>query len=306
MRDVGLLVLGIIAAFAFSVLSSLARDEARGQIDRIPYAKLRLARRRVPRALRVRLHDEEWLPELHHILNHAQTRPISRLLTGTMFALGILRTARKISRQRAELEAPEIELRRLISVNIAVSALGNIVTAAVGYAFILVAGFTVGVGGATIIGVTFPRGNITPILFWPVKGMLFLIFGSWFGLMSGNAANRGIKTTFRYLIVPPPIQWVSRRAQSPGRSVRALSAFADLFTTVSGTVSLPGVIACISCLGGVALGIFVGTTIVRIISSILMAVSMIVAVAVTRVLVLIPLQLWYKHRHSRIAEPPAN
>jgi hypothetical protein len=174
-------ILGVAGLIALTAFSGLVSDEVRGQLDRIPYAVLRLARRRVPQELRVSLHDEEWQPELHNILNRAEGRPISRLVTGTLFALGILRTARRISRNREKLVAPEIELRRLISLGVAVDALGNIITAVVGYALILTLGFAASVGVATGLRLNFPHGNVNAILWWSSKSELFLVFGSGLG-----------------------------------------------------------------------------------------------------------------------------
>jgi hypothetical protein len=151
----------------------MVSDEIHGQLDRIPYAILRLARWRVPEELRASLHDEEWQPGLYHILNHAEGRPISRLVTGTLFSLGIHHSASRISRRRAKLVAPEIELRRLISLSVAVGALGDIVTAVVGYALTLTLGFSTSVGFATGLRFTFSHGNANPILWWFAKSGFF-------------------------------------------------------------------------------------------------------------------------------------
>lgn len=93
-------IAGFIALVGLTALLDLFSEEIRGQLDRIPYAFLWLARRRVPEKLQTSLYDEEWKPELYYILNREEARPISRLILGSWFALGLLRTARRISRAR--------------------------------------------------------------------------------------------------------------------------------------------------------------------------------------------------------------
>jgi hypothetical protein len=83
-----------LAAAAGAVLALVAggvvSEEVRGRLDRLPFAVLRLARGRLPAGLRERVHDQEWVPELEHILKHAELLPLTRLVMGLRYAAGLL------------------------------------------------------------------------------------------------------------------------------------------------------------------------------------------------------------------------
>jgi hypothetical protein len=285
-------LLVIIGVFILSIFTGMVRDEVRGQLDRVPYALLRLARRRVPRELRVCLHDEEWLPELHYIINRDEALPISRLLMGTLFALGILRTARRISRDRVGSAAREIELRRLISLNIVMIAGSNIIVAAIGYSMAFVVSFTVSVAFITVIGL------VNSLVWLPVEVILAVIFGPTLGIFFASVISRGLVATFRRLIIPAPIGWASL-TRAPSFSVRAVSAFSDFFA-VRGKVSLSAIVAGVSCLAGVTLGLFAGIGFGRVIGTMLMTMGVVAAVAVVRLAVVAPLERLYRRRYARI------
>jgi hypothetical protein len=70
----------------------------------VPFAILRLARARLPADLRERVHDQEWLPELEHILKHAELLPLTRLITGIRYAAGLLLRAGTVA---SELQPPD-------------------------------------------------------------------------------------------------------------------------------------------------------------------------------------------------------
>jgi hypothetical protein len=80
-----------------TVLGELASQEIRTRLDRIPQALIRLAARRVPADLRAD-RAEEWLADLHEILRGAEALPITRIITGTRYALGLLRASSAIAR----------------------------------------------------------------------------------------------------------------------------------------------------------------------------------------------------------------
>jgi putative nucleotidyltransferase with HDIG domain len=62
------------------------------RLDALPRAAVRLACRRVPRSVRAGLADE-WMAELIAILKSREPLPLTRLLAGTRFALGLVRAA---------------------------------------------------------------------------------------------------------------------------------------------------------------------------------------------------------------------
>jgi hypothetical protein len=63
-------------------------------VERLPLAVLRLARRRLAASHRQVVHDEEWLPELLHIVQLTDDMPITRMLRATRYALGLILVAR--------------------------------------------------------------------------------------------------------------------------------------------------------------------------------------------------------------------
>jgi hypothetical protein len=85
------------SALLVLVAGGLVSAEVRGRLDRLPFAVLRLARTRLPAGLRERVHDQEWIPELEHILQHAELLPITRLVTGLRYAAGLLAHAGTIA-----------------------------------------------------------------------------------------------------------------------------------------------------------------------------------------------------------------
>jgi len=83
-----------LAGLAFAVIVLVvgyeASEEVRARLDRLPLAVLRLARLRLPAGLREQVHDQEWVPELEHVLHRAESFPLTRLITGVRFAAGLL------------------------------------------------------------------------------------------------------------------------------------------------------------------------------------------------------------------------
>jgi hypothetical protein len=92
-------VVGIAIALAGALIGATAADvvsaEFRARLDSLPFALIRLAGRRVPREVRKDL-VEEWTAELHEILHGTEALPITRLFTGTRYALGLARVAPSI------------------------------------------------------------------------------------------------------------------------------------------------------------------------------------------------------------------
>jgi hypothetical protein len=83
---------GAALALGLAAVTGVVSDEARARFDRIPYGLLCVAVRRLPREIRADV-GEEWRAELDHILHRVQAYPLTRLLYGTWFAIGLLRAA---------------------------------------------------------------------------------------------------------------------------------------------------------------------------------------------------------------------
>jgi hypothetical protein len=90
--------LAFLAMAGTAVLGDMVSEEARDRLDRLPHAILRAAARRLPPEDRVTMYHDNWLPELAYILKGAEARPVTRLATGTWYALGILATSRRAAR----------------------------------------------------------------------------------------------------------------------------------------------------------------------------------------------------------------
>jgi hypothetical protein len=82
-----------VVAVVTTVIMNMAATELQAWLDELCFVLLRLARRRLPADLRDPLHDEEWVPELHHILRRGEARPITRLAQGIAYSLSLLRNA---------------------------------------------------------------------------------------------------------------------------------------------------------------------------------------------------------------------
>src|SRR5580704_10979371 len=92
-------VLAFLGVLLAATLGDLVSEEIRGWLDLIPRGFLRLAAARLDQAQRETIYQDEWLPELHFALRGAESRPITRLILGTRYALGLLVAARRISRR---------------------------------------------------------------------------------------------------------------------------------------------------------------------------------------------------------------
>jgi hypothetical protein len=90
-------VLAFFIGLGTTVLGDMVSEEVRDRLDHIPHAILKLAAGRLDPGQRSTVYDDEWLPELYYILRGAETRPITRLITGTHYALGILITTHRIA-----------------------------------------------------------------------------------------------------------------------------------------------------------------------------------------------------------------
>jgi hypothetical protein len=78
------------------ILGGLVSEEIRGWLDLLPRGILRLAATRLDPESREAIYKEDWLPELIYALRGAESRPITRVVKGTYFALGLFLSARKV------------------------------------------------------------------------------------------------------------------------------------------------------------------------------------------------------------------
>lgn len=88
--------LGLLSGLVVAVAMSLLGDEVKGWIGRVPYAILWVASRRVPPSHRAVLHGE-WVADLAGALQDRSERPITRLLVGTRFAIGLVSGGRQVA-----------------------------------------------------------------------------------------------------------------------------------------------------------------------------------------------------------------
>ena len=92
--------LGSIVTFiVMAALGDMVSQEVRDRLDHLPHAILRLAAKRLDPGHRAVMYEDEWMPELTYILKGDEARPITRLYHGTHFALGILMSTGRITRQ---------------------------------------------------------------------------------------------------------------------------------------------------------------------------------------------------------------
>ncbi len=89
----------LVVLLVFELVKEMVVTEARTRLERLPLAILRLARRRLPVSHRDSVYDEEWLPELLFITRESEGLPITRVVRGTNFALGLLVSARSVARR---------------------------------------------------------------------------------------------------------------------------------------------------------------------------------------------------------------
>jgi uncharacterized membrane protein len=89
--------LSLLVGLAMTALGDMASEEIRDRLDHLPHAILRFAARQLTLGQRATIYEQEWLPELAYILKGAETRPVTRLLTGIWYALGILASAHRIA-----------------------------------------------------------------------------------------------------------------------------------------------------------------------------------------------------------------
>jgi hypothetical protein len=119
--------LGSIMTFiVMAALGDMVSEEVRDRLDHLPHAILRLAAHQLDRAERAVMFDDEWLPELTYILKGDEARPVTRLVQGTSYAIGIFVAARRIARHLEHIPLViEVRSARLWSSNSMVVRAGD-------------------------------------------------------------------------------------------------------------------------------------------------------------------------------------
>jgi DNA-binding transcriptional MerR regulator len=78
--------------------TQMCQEEVQTRLTRLPYALLRLATARLPQEIRNDVADE-WRAELAFVLRDTDGLPLTRLLRGTRYAMGLLRASAAIVRE---------------------------------------------------------------------------------------------------------------------------------------------------------------------------------------------------------------
>lgn len=293
-------VLGIIGMIAVLALQRMAVDELRGRLDRVPWVLLKLARLRVPRELRSKLYDGEWMPELFHIMSLAETLPLTRLVKGIRYSVGILFVARRLGRMHSGRSALDIELRQLLSMHVAMDAFGNIATAIAGYASAVTAGFTGSFTLVTAVGLA--AGSA---LWLPAKVVLIIVFTAIVGVPILVIAGPGLKATFNRFVVVYDSENVLVEI-SQDRLLRLLSAAGPViqaernFDWRSAEFDWRAMAsAVIGCLPGTALAMLSDISVRTVVSATVIAIFGVVVLIVLRIL-LFSTATWCKRRRDRL------
>jgi hypothetical protein len=90
-------VVSVFGCLAMTALGDMVSEEVRDRLDHLPHAILHVAAMRLDSAQRVTVYEDEWLPELAYILKGDEARPITRLISGSWFAVGILVKSNRIT-----------------------------------------------------------------------------------------------------------------------------------------------------------------------------------------------------------------
>ena len=94
--------LGVVSAFGMAAIGDMVSEEVRDRLDHLPQAILRLAARRLDPDQWASVYEEVWLTDLAYFLKGDKARPVTRLVHGTSFALGILVSAHRIARHQRQ------------------------------------------------------------------------------------------------------------------------------------------------------------------------------------------------------------
>jgi hypothetical protein len=104
MTALWLLVTGAVMFVAGAAGAKMIGDQVETILLRLPYRLLRLARRRAGLAHRDELYAE-WVDDLDEATADRTGRPVSQLVFGIWFAVGVIVAAPLVARERAHLSA---------------------------------------------------------------------------------------------------------------------------------------------------------------------------------------------------------
>ncbi|TDC61759.1 hypothetical protein E1200_28220 [Actinomadura sp. GC306] len=186
------------------VAADMGSARARGRLDTILYSLLRVARLRLREEQRVPMHDHEWMPELHHILNGGAT-PALRLLSGTRYAVGLIRKAHNVGEIRSGRDLRGEPLHRFVATADACNVFGNLFTSAAYIVLTSLIGLAAGFQLTESLGVSGHKGRLDDM---PLAVTLIVVFtlllGGALALLVGLALlGIGPKRLYR----PPHTLW---------------------------------------------------------------------------------------------------
>jgi len=90
MSTFALTVLAVAGSLLVLAGGDLVSEEVRGWLDLAPRAVLRLASVQLKPGQRKKVLEEVWIPDLLYVLRGKESRPITRLIRGMWFAVGLL------------------------------------------------------------------------------------------------------------------------------------------------------------------------------------------------------------------------
>jgi hypothetical protein len=90
---------------AITAITQMCQEEMRTRLSRLPNALIRLATSRLPAHARADLADE-WQAELAFVLTGTAGLPLTRLLRGTRYAIGLLWVSHGIARELSGSDQP--------------------------------------------------------------------------------------------------------------------------------------------------------------------------------------------------------
>lgn len=97
----------VAAALPVAIVAAVVLDVCKAvgdrQYKRLPFRVLKVASRVLPAEIRKSEYEQNWLPELHHILTDSPGGELRRYGRGTMFAASLLVGARVVVREAGAL-----------------------------------------------------------------------------------------------------------------------------------------------------------------------------------------------------------